>query len=62
MLYEVITVSLLSNGIYTAMVTTVAGLMVGILEVDPNQVGRENFNTGAYLAGQYEGLVRENLP
>lgn len=26
-----IDVSLLSNGIYTAMVTTVAGLMVGIL-------------------------------
>ncbi len=34
----------------------------GILEPDPNQVGRENFNTEAYLAGQYEGLVRENLP
>ncbi len=34
----------------------------GILEMDPNQIGRENFNTGAYLAGQYEGLVRENLP
>lgn len=34
----------------------------GILEVDPNQVGRENFNTAAYLAGQYEGLVKENLP
>jgi len=34
----------------------------GILDMDPNQVGRENFNTGAYLAGQYEGLVVENLP
>jgi gliding motility-associated lipoprotein GldJ len=34
----------------------------GILDMDPNQVGRENFNTGAYLAGQYEGLVKENLP
>ena len=34
----------------------------GILEMDPNQVGRENFNTDAYLAGQYEGLVKENLP
>jgi len=34
----------------------------GILELDPNQVGRENFNTEAYLAGQYEGLVIENLP
>lgn len=34
----------------------------GIMEVDPNQQGRENFNTGAYLAGQYEGVVRKNLP
>jgi len=34
----------------------------GILEMDPNQIGEENFNTEAYLAGQYEGLVRENLP
>ncbi len=34
----------------------------GILDMDPNQIGRENFNTGAYLAGQYEGLVIENLP
>jgi gliding motility-associated lipoprotein GldJ len=34
----------------------------GILDMDPNQVGRENFNTAAYLAGQYEGLVVENLP
>ena len=34
----------------------------GILDVDPNQIGRENFNTRAYLAGQYEGLVVQNLP
>ncbi len=34
----------------------------GILEMDPNQVGESNFNTDAYLAGQYEGLVRKNLP
>jgi len=34
----------------------------GVLELDPNQVGRENFNTEAYLAGQYEGLVKENRP
>ncbi len=33
----------------------------GILEMDPNQIGEENFNTEAYLAGQYEGLVRQNL-
>lgn len=34
----------------------------GILNWDPNQVGEENFNTEAYLAGQYEGLVNQNLP
>jgi len=34
----------------------------GILDLDPQQVGRENFNTEAYLAGKYEGVVRENLP
>ncbi len=34
----------------------------GILKMDPNQSGAENFNTDAYLAGQYEGLVNKNLP
>ena len=34
---------------------------MGILEVDPSQTNDNNFNTEAYLAGQYEGLVRENL-
>src|SRR6056297_3652157 len=34
----------------------------GVLEMDPQQVGKENFNTEAYLAGKYEGVVRENLP
>jgi gliding motility-associated lipoprotein GldJ len=34
----------------------------GILEMDPQQVGRENFNTEAYLAGKYEGVVNQNLP
>ncbi|MBN2349696.1 MAG: SUMF1/EgtB/PvdO family nonheme iron enzyme [Bacteroidales bacterium] len=34
----------------------------GILTPDPNQIGEENFNTEAYLAGQYEGLVNQNLP
>jgi formylglycine-generating enzyme len=34
----------------------------GILKVDPNQTDKENFNTDAYLAGQYEGLVNKNLP
>ena len=34
----------------------------GILEWDPNQINENNFNTDAYLAGQYEGLVLQNLP
>ncbi len=33
----------------------------GILELDHDQVNENNFNTEAYLAGQYEGLVKENL-
>jgi sulfatase modifying factor 1 len=32
----------------------------GYLQADPNQVGAENFNTEAYLAGQYEGLAGTN--
>ena len=31
----------------------------GILDFDPDQKDENNFNTDAYLAGQYEGLVRE---
>jgi len=34
----------------------------GILDPDPNQVNENNYNTDAYLAGQYEGIVRQNLP
>ena len=34
----------------------------GILSMDPNQVDEENFNTDAYLVGQYEGVVNQNLP
>lgn len=34
----------------------------GILNYDPNQVNENNFNTEAYLAGQYEGVVNQNLP
>jgi sulfatase modifying factor 1 len=33
----------------------------GILQVDPNQANEENFNTETYLAGQYEGLVKNDL-
>ena len=34
----------------------------GILNPDPNQLNSANFNTDAYLAGQYEGVVNQNLP
>ncbi|MDD4644800.1 MAG: SUMF1/EgtB/PvdO family nonheme iron enzyme, partial [Bacteroidales bacterium] len=34
----------------------------GILMEDPNQTSAKNFNTDAYLAGQYEGVVRQDLP
>ncbi|MCK4676791.1 MAG: SUMF1/EgtB/PvdO family nonheme iron enzyme [Bacteroidales bacterium] len=34
----------------------------GILQLDPDQNPLENFNSDAYLSGQYEGLVNKNLP
>jgi formylglycine-generating enzyme len=34
----------------------------GILDFDPDQTPRDNFNTEAYLAGQYQGLVNKPLP
>lgn len=34
----------------------------GIVEYDPNQYGAENFNTEAYLLGQYEGIEKKGLP
>jgi len=33
----------------------------GILRVNPNQINEDNFNSDAYLAGQYEGLVKTDL-
>lgn len=33
----------------------------GILRINPNQINEDNFNTEAYLAGQYEGLVKTML-
>ncbi len=33
----------------------------GILRVNPNQINEDNFNTDAYLSGQYEGLVKTML-
>lgn len=34
----------------------------GILDFDPAQKNENNFNTEAYLAGQYDGLVNKPLP
>ena len=34
----------------------------GILDFDPDQTPKDNFNTEAYLAGQYQGLVNRPLP
>ncbi len=33
----------------------------GVLDVDPSQQGANNFNTEAYLAGQYEGATKDAL-
>lgn len=33
----------------------------GILNANPDQKDEDNFNTGSYLVGQYEGNVRKNL-
>jgi len=33
----------------------------GVLRTNPNQINEDNFNSDAYLAGQYEGLVRSDL-
>ena len=35
---------------------------MGFLLEDPNQMGAQNFNTEAYLAGQYEGAVGNEMP
>jgi gliding motility-associated lipoprotein GldJ len=34
----------------------------GIMRVNPNQINEDNFNTESYLAGQYEGLVKSDIP
>jgi len=36
-------------------------VQVGILDLDPDQLNENNFNTESYLAGQYEGLVNKNM-
>ena len=34
----------------------------GVLNPNPDQVDSDNFNSKSYLAGQYQGNVRKNLP
>ncbi len=64
--YPVVGVSWLQASKYCEWRTDRVNEMIlineGVLRLDPNQGGANNFNTDAYLAGQYEGLVRQNLP
>jgi len=64
--YPVVGVSWLQANKYcewrTDRVNEMLLIQEGILRLDPNQIGANNFNTDAYLAGQYEGIVRQNLP
>jgi formylglycine-generating enzyme len=64
--YPVVGVSWLQANDYCAWRTDRVneGILIDqkILNPDPNQVNEANFNTDAYLAGQYEGLVNQNLP
>jgi sulfatase modifying factor 1 len=64
--YPVVGVDWLQANDYTAWRTDRVNEKIlideGILELDPNQIGEENFNTESYLVGQYEGLVKRNLP
>ena len=64
--YPVVGVSWLQANDYCAWRTDRVneGILIreGILDPDPNQLGDQNFNTEAYLAGQYDGLVNQNIP
>jgi len=64
--YPVVGVNWLQANDYTIWRTDRVNEMVlideGILSLDPNQVDENNFNTDAYLVGQYEGIVNQNLP
>lgn len=63
--YPVVGVSWLQATDYCAWRTDRVNEMLlvqrGILDLDPDQLNENNFNTEAYLAGQYEGLVNKNL-
>jgi formylglycine-generating enzyme len=63
--YPVVGVNWVQANEYAAWRTDRVNEMIlireGILQWDPDQQNERNFNTQAYLAGQYEGLVRRNL-
>ncbi|TVQ91538.1 MAG: gliding motility lipoprotein GldJ [Bacteroidetes bacterium] len=63
--YPVVGVSWVQASEYAAWRTDRVNEMLlireGILDWDPDQLNENNFNTEAYLAGQYEGLVRQNM-
>ena len=65
--YPVVGVDWLQANDYCAWRTDRVNEMImvreGLLYMDPStQSGDENFNTEAYLAGQYEGMVRDQMP
>jgi len=64
--YPVVGVSWLQANDYckwrTDRVNELLLISQGILDINPNQVNEDNFNTDAYLIGQYEGMVKKNLP
>ena len=63
--YPVVGVSWLQCNDYCLWRTNRVNEMIlvreGILEKDPNQKDENNFDSDAYLNGQYEGVVRKNL-
>jgi formylglycine-generating enzyme len=63
--YPVVGVSWLQANDYCSWRTDRVNEMLliqnGILDYDPDQSPRDNFNTEAYLAGQYQGLVNKPL-
>lgn len=63
--YPVVGVSWVQASEYASWRTDRVNEMIlireGILDWDPDQKNENNFNTEAYLAGQYEGLVRNSM-
>jgi gliding motility-associated lipoprotein GldJ len=63
--YPVVGVSWLQARSYCAWRTDRVNEMImireGILSMDPDQLNETNFNSSSYLAGQYVGLVKQDL-